>query len=211
MSSRAITARRRLRIIQAASLVAVILGGAAVAKLAVGAFRPHLYSGTVFKESVAAPPMDGLIFTDGSPADPTGFEGKVILVYFGYTKCPDVCPTTLSTAAQAIEDLGDQGDNVELWMVTVDPDRDDPETLAGYMTFFHPRFLGVTGSADDIDRAASAYGVFYQLGEGTPETGYTVDHTATLMGIGPDGALRITWPTGVTSEALAADIDELLS
>ena len=202
--------RRRRRPVVIWAVPAVIVAGVVAAWALSWAFRPHLYAGTVFQESTSAPPMDGLTLVNGDPVDLAGREGKVVLVYFGYTNCPDVCPATLSAVVRATEEMGQRGSEVDLLMVSVDPARDDPEGLEDYLDFFDPRFAGVSGGEDDIATVASQYGVFYQLGDGTPETGYTVDHTASLMGIGPDGSLRVVWSSGVTADALQADLEELL-
>jgi protein SCO1/2 len=123
-----------------------------------------------------------------------------------------VCPLTLSDAAKAIDSMeADDGERTNLLMVSVDPARDDPATLDDYVGFFHAGFRGVGGPTEAIDRAASTYGVFYQLGEPDADGGYLVDHTGALLGIGPDGVLRVLWSSEVGPEALAADIEELLS
>ena len=185
------------------AVVITIVVAVLVARSVFSAVTPHLYSGTILQQSNPAPAMDGLAFVDGEPVDIAALSGDLVLVYFGYTNCPDVCPTTLSAAANAIDRLpADQREQVRLLMVTVDPDRDRPGELEEYVEFFHPEFDGVTGPVADIDRVASLYGVFYELGDGTVETGYVVDHTATLMAIGPDGTLRIVWPPNVTSQDL---------
>lgn len=193
----------------------VALGG--VALVAVLAFvvvpmlRPHTYAGVVLQSPTPAPPMEGLVDHNGNPVDIEAYRGEVLLVYFGYTHCPDVCPTTLSAAAKAIEQLGDDGEKVNLLMVTVDPERDTPEYLAEYVTFFDDRFLGVWGEPDDLATTASLYAVYYQKQEGTVETGYVVDHTATLMAIDPDGYIRVIYTPEHTAEQLAGDLKELVA
>ena len=179
--------------------------------VAVQQFRPHLYAGTVLQSSESAPPLDSLRDATGAPVDLAAYDGDVVVLYFGYTNCPDVCPTTLSDLARARSGLsdGDQ-ERVHVMMVSVDPARDDAASLQTYVEFFDPSFMGVTGEVADIDRVAAGYGVFYELGEGTVETGYTVDHTASLMAIGTDGALRVLWGPDVSSDALRDDLKELL-
>lgn len=201
--------RRRVPVALAA-LAAVALGLVAAIWL-VGLFRPHLYTGTVLQGDEAAPSLAELNHGDGSPVDLAAHRDEVVLIFFGYTNCPDVCPTTLADAARAIELLDeDRAERINLVMVSVDPARDDPAALDTYAGFFHPRFRGAGGSVEAIDRATSAYGVFYQLRDPEPDGDYLVDHTGTLMGIGPDGALRVLWSPGVEAEALAADIGALL-
>lgn len=182
-----------------------------VTRTAVGAFRPHLYAGTVLRGESPAPPLDRLHFTSGEAVDLEQFDDEVTILFFGFTWCPDVCPTTLSRTAQAFGMLDeDQRARTNLVMVSVDPARDDPESLEQYMEFFDPSFRGATGAVEAIDRVASLYGVFYELGEGSIEDGYDIDHTATLMGIGTDGTLRVVWPPDVEPEQLSADIQQLL-
>ncbi len=200
---------RRIRtglIVTTTVLLALLL-----TRTAVEAFRPHLYAGTVLSGDAPAAAMDGLYLANGDEVDLLAFNDELLLVYFGYTNCPDVCPNTLANATKALGQLSaEQRDRATLLMISVDPARDDVESLQRYVEFFDPSFLGATGTVADIDRVASLYGVFYELGEGSATEGYVVDHTATLMGIGPDGALRIVWSPDLTADDLAGDINELL-
>ena len=191
---------------------AVVVAGVLVARLLLSLFQPHLYAGTVLQSPTPAPDMSSLSLASGEPLDIAGFEGDVVLLYFGYTNCPDVCPTTLSTAARARQGLSPtERDRTHVMMISVDPARDPLDELQAYVEFFDPDFIGVSGNDADIKRAATQYGVFYALGDGTEASGYTVDHTANLLGIGPDGRLRVIWAPDVTSDALQSDIEELLS
>jgi protein SCO1/2 len=200
--------RRRRRRRTIALLVGAPVLAAVLVFVGVRLFAPHIYSGTVYKAPDRAPAMEGLTYTDGTPVDLAALRGDVVVVFFGYTHCPDVCPTTLVTAAKAVERV--DSDRVHLLMVSVDPERDTPERLAQYVASFNPEFRGVIGDAADVARVATTYGVFFARGEDTSDGGYTVDHTASLMGIDTDGRLRIVWSTAVTSADLAADIDALL-
>jgi protein SCO1/2 len=201
-------ARRRRRWRTAALLVGVPVLVAAVTIGVLRLMSPHAYSGTVLQAPTRAPSMEGLTFADGSPVDVESFRGDVVVVFFGYTHCPDVCPTTLATLADAADRVDD--DRMHVLFVSLDPERDDLERLGDYVTTFDPSFLAATGPADDVDRVASTYGIFHARGGDTPDGGYTVDHTATLMGIDTDGRLRIVWPPEIDAESLAADLDELL-
>lgn len=203
---------RRRRLLVAAGVLAAVALGLVVATLLASRFRPHLYAGTVLQGEEPAPSLAELIDGDGVPIDLAAHEGEVVLVFFGYTNCPDVCPTTLADAAGAIDQLDpDDAERTNLVMVSVDPFRDDPATVDSYAGFFHPDFRGASGPTEAIDRAASAYGVFYRLGAAEPDGGYWVDHTGSLIGIGPDGSIRVIWASGVGSDALAGDIQALLS
>lgn len=189
------------------ALAAVAVG---VAAFFVGTqLRPHIYAGTVFQSPSPAPEI-GLTAHTGEPISLGDYEGELVLLYFGYTHCPDVCPLTLSNAARAIENLGDDGDRVNVMMVTVDPARDTPELLAEYVTFFDESFLGLYGTDEQLALTASLYGVFFEAKEGTPESGYLVDHSAQLMAIDTEGFLRVLWAPDVSNEDLTADLKELL-
>ena len=201
-------ARRSPRRLLAVVVVAVT--GLVVGYGAVEWLRPHTFSGTVLQSPTAAPPLTGLTVHTGEPADLSEFRGQVVLLYFGYTNCPDICPATLSNAARAIDAMGPAGEDVELLMVTVDPARDDPRTLGDYVGHFHPRFLGVHGSEEELRTAASQYGVVFRKAEGSGATGYLVDHTVSLMAIDPEGFLRVVYPVDVPPSELAADLEELL-
>lgn len=199
--------RRWPRIV--AMLLGALLAAALVGWLGLRWITPHPYSGTVMQAPTAAPSMDGLVYSDGTPVDVTAFDGDLLLVFFGYTNCPDVCPTTLSQVAAARRELGGDADRVQLLFVSVDPERDDLASIGDYVTSFDPAFLAATGEPADVDRVASQYGIFFAKGEALDD-GYTVDHTATLMGIDTEGHLRIVWPGVLDVERLAADLRELL-
>jgi protein SCO1/2 len=188
-------------------VVLVALVGVAVAYVL---FRPHTYAGSVLQAPVPAESLDELVFSDGRPADLAGFRGDVVLVYFGYTNCPDICPTTLARAAEAKRLMGRSGDDLQVLMVSVDPERDTQEALAQYMAFFDDSFLGVTGPVEALERVATLYGIYVKRNEGTAESGYTVDHTGTLMAIDPEGYLRVIYPNDVSADALASDLRALL-
>lgn len=138
------------------------------------------------------------------------YRGKVVLLYFGYTFCPDICPATLGTVSQAFESLGQRAENVQLIMISVDPLRDRPEILGEYVTHFHPSFIGVTGTEEEIAEVADSYFIFYEAREGTPATGYLVDHTTTLMGIDKEGHLKLLIPFGATAEEIANSLNFLM-
>ncbi len=126
-----------------AAVVAAVVAGLAVVVLVVprlwSAATPHLYAGTVLQQSTPAPSLDDLVFGDGSTVDLTAFDDEVVMLFFGYTSCPDVCPTTLSVASQAMAKLADdEAERVRLIMVSVDPERDDPADVQNYAGFFHP-------------------------------------------------------------------------
>lgn len=199
-----------MKYLLAVPLVAVLLFGAG--RALAGTVSPHLYSGTVLQDSSPAPNLDELSYEDGSPVDLSANSGEVTLLYFGFTNCPDICPTALADAATALRGLSnDERERVNLVMVTVDPARDIQPELQRYVEFFDPAFRSASGSREAIDRAAASYGVFYEMGPGTVESGYTVDHTATMLGIDTAGSLRVVWPPTISPKQLQDDIKELLT
>lgn len=151
-------------------------------------------------------------------ADPTGklrtladFRGSVVLVFFGFTQCPDVCPTTLAEMKAVKELLGKDGKRFQVLFVTVDPERDTPELLAQYVSAFDPTFLGLRGDPEATAKVAKEFKVFYQKVPGnTPET-YSVDHTAGSYIFDPQGRLRLYVRHGQSADKIAADIEALLA
>jgi protein SCO1 len=138
------------------------------------------------------------------------FRGKVIVMFFGFTHCPDVCPTTLAEQAEVLKILGDSAKRVQILFVTVDPERDTPEVLAGYVTAFNPSFIGLTGSLEQIDTVAREFKIFYQKTEGARPGMYSVDHSAGTFIFDTQGRLRLYARYGLDSEAIASDIARLL-
>ena len=138
------------------------------------------------------------------------FRGKVVVLFFGYTQCPDVCPTTLATLAEAKKRLGPDGDKVQVLFVTIDPERDKPELLLPYVTAFDPSFLGLYGDAEATARTAKEFKIIYQKQPGpTPQT-YTMDHSAGTFVFDTDGRLRLYVGHGQDAELFAHDLRELL-
>jgi len=140
----------------------------------------------------------------------TDFRGKVVVVFFGFTHCPDVCPTTLMELARALKTLGPDAQHVQVLMVTVDPERDTPEVLKQYVTALDPSFLGLTGDPDAISRAAREFKVFYQKSPGGAPGAYSVDHSSGSYVFDPAGRLRLLVSYGQGAEVFAHDIRELL-
>lgn len=155
------------------------------------------------------PPLPAAEFELTSAEGPVrlaDLRGKVVVLFFGYTFCPDVCPTTMVRLGQAMELLGNDAERVQVIMVSVDPERDTPEKLAQYARAFHPSFLGVTGTQEEIDAVASAYGIYHAKAEGSDATGYLVDHSANVTVIDRRGGVRLIWPYNVDAEGLASDL-----
>jgi len=138
-------------------------------------------------------------------------RGQVVIIYFGYTYCPDFCPVTMLDMMQVKDALGDDADRLQVILVTVDPARDTPERLAEYLDFYDPTFLGLSGSDADTLTATRGYGVIAAKQEATPgASGYLVDHTTSLFGIDPDGNLVLTWAFGTEPADIAEDVTHLL-
>jgi protein SCO1/2 len=174
-------------------------------------FRPHVYAGVVLQSSDPAPSMTGLVYDNGEPVELSALTGDVVLVYFGYTYCPDLCPTMLATVARAIDDIGDDAARVGAIMVTVDPSRDSPDALADYVAHFSGRIRGVWGTEAEVRSVASGYGGTFTYDDPGEDGNYLVSHTGSLFAIDPGGALRVVYPVEITSTALAADLRDLLS
>lgn len=145
---------------------------------------------------------------NGKPRALADFRGKVVALFFGYTHCPDVCPTTLADLAQAMQKLGKDSDKVQVLFITVDPERDKPEMMAKYVPAFHPSFLGLYGDAQATAQAAKAFYVGYEK-RPTP-SGYNMDHTVGTFLVDPKGKVRLRAPLGQSSDWLAEDIRLLL-
>jgi protein SCO1/2 len=192
--------------------VFIILAVAAAGLIAVLAWtqlRPYEFHGLLLQSS--PPAADFTLVGPGARlVGLSDFRGKLVVLYFGYTFCPDVCPTTLAEVGQAMRKLGQRADGVQVIMVTVDPERDTPEHLAEYVSHFHPTFLGLSGAPEQIATAAAAFSIYYQKHEGTAATGYLVDHTATVTVLDRDGRVRLVWPFGTDGDAMAADLGQLL-
>jgi protein SCO1/2 len=152
-----------------------------------------------------------LVDPDGKMRTLADFKGKVVVMFFGYTQCPDICPTTLTEMQQVISLLGPQSDKVQVLFVTVDPGRDTAAILKQYVPAFDPRFLGLR-PADDaaLDKVAKDFKIYYKKVPGTSPGSYTIDHTAGSYAFDPEGHLRLYIKHAQGPETLAQDLKELL-
>jgi len=139
------------------------------------------------------------------------FKGKVVVVFFGYTQCPDVCPTTMSEMANVMQQLGPQADKVQVLFITIDPERDTPELLAKYVPAFDPRFLGLVGDKAATEKVAKEFKVFYQKVAGKEPGSYTMDHTAGSYVFDQQGRIRLFVRHGQGTEPIVHDLKQLLS
>jgi protein SCO1/2 len=152
-----------------------------------------------------------LIDGDGKTVTDQSWHGKYLLVYFGYTFCPDVCPTTLNSVADALDKMGAKANRVQPLFVTVDPKRDTPSVVKQYAAAFSPRLVGLTGSPEQIAAAAKAYRVYYaehRTGPGPDD--YSMDHSSVLYLMGPDGRFIAPLRADQTGAEMAAALGKLM-
>ena len=198
----------RLSVVALALLgvIALALLGAAGATLAQKSDRSaaELMDAVMWNREPIGGPF-ALIDQDGRRRTDADFRGKILLVYFGFSYCPDVCPTDLQEIGLAVDRLGPAGDSVQPIFITVDAGRDTPEHLKEYVAMFHPRFVGLTGDAAALDAAARAYRVYYARVE-LEKSDYTVDHSAFIYLMGRHGEYLGFFPPGTSPERIAESI-----
>jgi protein SCO1/2 len=151
-----------------------------------------------------------LIDHTGKPRTLADYRGKAVVLFFGYTQCPDVCPTTLSELSEAMKRLGPDADRVQVLFVTIDPERDTPELLANYVPAFDPRFVGLYGDAEATARTAKEFKVIYQKQPGPTPATYTMDHSAGTFIFDPQGRLRLYVGYGQGPDVFVHDLRALL-
>ena len=171
--------------------------------------RPYVYQGSLIDPPVQAADFN-LTDQNGQPFRLSDQRGKVVLVFFGYTHCPDVCPVTLSEFRQIKGELGDQAKNVKFVFVTVDPERDTPQVLRTHLANFDPTFVGLTGSQADLEPVWKSYGVYQAEVDSGSAADYLVDHTARIYAIDPQGNWRLTYVFGTEPKAVLDDVTHLL-
>ncbi len=147
----------------------------------------------------------------GKPRTLDDFKGKVTVVFFGYTQCPDVCPTTMAELAQVKKALGQDGERVQGVFITVDPERDTPATLQAYMASFDPSFVALRGTLEQTKATAKEFKVFYAKVPGKVEGSYTMDHTAGSYVLDTKGKVRLFVRYGAPAAALTSDLKALLA
>lgn len=199
-------------------LLGGILGFVAIAAVLTLVPRKYQFKGTVFDPSVPAADFS-LIQHGGEAFQMADQVGKVVMIFFGYTHCPDVCPVTLNDFRRVEESLGEDAEEVQMVMVTVDPGRDTPEVVSDYVSRFGSNFIGLSGTEKELNEIWKGYFVYRALdkpvGESEEETldepgNYLVDHTARVYVIDRAGHLRLSFPFGFGAEAMLADIRQLL-
>jgi len=148
---------------------------------------------------------------DGRQRSLAEFRGKAVVVVFGFTHCPDVCPTALSDLASAVKALGADGGRVQVLFVTVDPKRDRPELMRQFVPAFHPSFLGLTGDEAALAKVRKDFNVYAAIREGSSPDNYSVDHSGQMFGFDPQGRIRLVWAPGTAPKLLADDLRVLLN
>ena len=168
--------------------------------------EPYALHGTPYQQPKPAPSLP-LVATNGESFDLRDYRGKIVLVYFGYTFCPDVCPSTLILMRDLVDDYGE---DVQFVMVTVDPSRDTIETMAAYLGRFHPAFIGLWGEEEQLVPIKQTYGVFSEIDPESDPVNYLVSHTARVFLIDQEGILRTGYSFGTPIEDISADIQFFL-
>ncbi len=155
----------------------------------------------------------GFSLTDhnGKPRTLADYKGKVVVVFFGYTQCPDVCPTTMAEMASVMQKLGPQADQVQVLFITLDPERDTRALLASYVPAFDKRFVGLYGTLEQTAQTAKDFKVFYSKVPGKEPGSYTIDHTAGSYVYDKEGRLRLFIRHGGGADAIVHDVRQLLN
>jgi protein SCO1/2 len=188
-----------------AALAALALAGCQKAGVDKPAFKGVDLTGAEYARTL------NLTDQDGRARSLADFKGKVLVVFFGYTQCPDVCPTTMAEVAEVKKSLGADGDKVQGIFVTVDPQRDTAQLLKAYLNSFDPTFVGLRGSEEQTQAAAKEFKVFYAKAPGKTPDSYTMDHTAASFIFDTEGRVRVYARYGAGAQPLADDIKLLLA
>ena len=195
-------------VLVAAALAALVILGAGVFLALTLRDNPRGAAGTMLASAIGGPFR--LIDQNGKTVTDADLKGKWSLVYFGYTHCPDACPTALNDISIALEDLGTKRDAVRPVFITVDPERDTPETLKAYVTSFDAPILALTGTPDEVAQAAKGYRVYYAK---HPEAGgdYSMDHSSVIYVMDPQGRFTASFTHESTPEQIAERLKKLLT
>ena len=170
----------------------------------------HTFHGVVYENPKQAPQLN-LVTAENQQFNLADYNDKIILLFFGYTSCPDVCPSTLSDMKRVMNILGEDSKFVQVLFVTVDPERDTADKLRSYMDLFSPTFIGLTGAENDLAKVWGDYGVIREIDTSTQSAvGYLVNHTSRIYLIDRTGRLLITYGFGTFPEDISKDIEYLL-
>ena len=148
---------------------------------------------------------------NGSEVSLSDFKDKIVLLFFGYTHCPDICPITLSVMNNVVDELGDKGDQVQVVFVSIDPERDTVEKLKSYIPYYNESFIGLTGTPQEIDKVADDYNIFYSKEEVDSVSGYLMGHNSSVLLITPEGEIFLRYPQSKMDPiSIAGDIKRIL-
>jgi protein SCO1/2 len=172
--------------------------------------KPANFRGTAYNEPYPVAPQIELMRSNGEVFRLSDQKGKVALLFFGYTSCPDVCPTTLAELNLVMDDLGTKTEMVQVIFVSVDPQRDTPEKIQEYVEHFNTGFVGLSGSSDELELIWKDYGVFREEVQSDSAFGYIVNHTARVYLIDMDGNLRLSYGFQTPVEDIVNDLELLL-
>ena len=198
---------RKTLLVGLGSFLLLLIVGIAVLLFA----KPATFRGTTYGEPYPLASEIELTRSDGSNFRLSELRGNVILVFFGYTSCPDVCPTTLAELKLALAELNEADANqVKVVFVTVDPERDTPERVQEYVERFNPTFVGLSGEQADLEKIWQSYGVYREIVEGTSAAGYIVDHTARVTLIDQQGNMCISFAFDTPVEDMVHDLKLML-
>lgn len=201
---------RNGKIALAAGILFAIIAGIALSELVIGGAENRNPGGS----SAGAPSVGGpftLVNHHGETVTEQDFRGRYMLLYFGFTFCPDICPTELGVMAAAVNALGEKGEQVTPVLITIDPERDTPDVLARYVALFHPRLVGLTGTAEQMDAAARAWHVYYgRVEDESVSEAYTMDHSSIVFLMGPDGEYLKLFRPQTPPDEMAREIAKFL-
>ena len=172
--------------------------------------RPYIYRGSLIDPPAPAADFD-LTDQHGQKFRLSDQRGEIVLLFFGYSNCPDVCPLTMSNFKLIKEELGDQADKVRFVFVTVDPERDTQERLSEYVKVFDPEIVALTGRRAELEPVWKSYGVYQAKQDTSSGAGYTVDHTARTYLIDQEGNWRLTYPFEMGKEDIISDVRHVLN
>jgi protein SCO1 len=172
--------------------------------------KPASFRGTTYAEPFPPAPEFSLTDANGDMINLKDVRGKVVLLFFGYTYCPDICPTTLAQLKLAMQDLGKKSEQVQVIFISVDPKRDTSKSMQSYVERFDTAFIGLGGTEEELSPIWNEYGIFREIVEGTSENNYIVNHTGRIILIDQDGNLRLSYGLQVDPEDISQDIQILL-
>lgn len=195
-----------MKLLKRTSLLFILL----VLVSVLAACRPYQFKGTLYPDPQPAPDFE-LTSSVGGNLRLSDLKGQVVLMFFGFTTCPDVCPTTLADAKRILTGLGEDAEKVAYLFITVDPERDTPETLDKYVKNFHPAIIGLTGTPEEMATVWEDYDIFVnKVPLENSSLGYTMEHTARSYLVDAGGNLRLTYAYGMPYQSILDDVQQLL-